>query len=233
MYTLDQVVPWGRSFNEYVRMFALNDEDFGRTILGCADGPASFNAEATQRGHRVVSCDPLYRFGKGDIEQRIAAIYEQMLDQARQNAGDFVWGQGIRDVDHLGAVRRAAMQTFLADYERGKADGRYLDAALPALPFANRSFELAISSHFLLLYSAHLDESFHQEALLEMVRVAAEVRIFPLLSLGGARSPFVDGCITRLAAEGCRVTIESVPYEFQRGGNEMMRLRVGSAFGRT
>ena len=118
MFELDQVVPWGRSFNEYVRMFALSDEDLGRTILGCGDGPASFNAGATQRGHRVVSCDPLYRFGKQDIEQRIAAIYEQVMDQARRNADDFVWGQGIRDLDELGTVRTAAMQSFLADYDR-------------------------------------------------------------------------------------------------------------------
>ena len=65
-----------------------------------------------------------------------------------------------------------------------------------------------------------------------MLRVAAEVRVFPLLSLGGARSPFVDGCAARLVAAGYRVTIETVQYEFQRGGNEMMRLHVGSAFRR-
>jgi hypothetical protein len=182
VFTLDQVVPWGRSFNEYVRMFALGDEDLGRTILGCGDGPASFNAVATQRGHRVVSCDPLYRFGKQDIERRIAAIYEQVLDQARLNANDFIWGQGIRDLDELGAVRTLAMQAFLADYDRGKHDGRYVDGALPALPFANGSFELALCSHFLFLYSAHLGEPFHHEALLEMLRVAAEVRVFPLLN---------------------------------------------------
>ena len=228
MFELDQVVPWGRSFNEYVRMFALSDEDLGRTILGCGDGPASFNAEATQLGHRVVSSDPLYRFGKEDIEQRIAAIYDLVMDQARRNADDFVWGQGIRDVDELGAVRTAAMQIFIADYDRGKRDGRYIDAALPALPFANSSFDLALCSHFLFLYSAHLDESFHQQALLEMLRVAAEVRVFPLVSLDGSRSPFVDGCVARLVAAGCRVTIETVQYEFQRGGNEMMRVRSGS-----
>jgi hypothetical protein len=32
VFELDQVVPWGRSFDEYVRMFALSDEDLGRTI---------------------------------------------------------------------------------------------------------------------------------------------------------------------------------------------------------
>lgn len=135
MFTLDQVVPWGRSFDEYRGMFALADEDLGRRIVGCADGPASFNADATRRGHLVVSCDPIYRFGKTQIEERITATYQQVLDQARRNAHEFVWGAGIRDVEELGAVRMASMRTFLADYEAGKRAGRYVAAALPALPF--------------------------------------------------------------------------------------------------
>ena len=46
---LNQIIPWGRSFQEYRRMFTLTDEDLRGSILGCADGPASFNAEATDR----------------------------------------------------------------------------------------------------------------------------------------------------------------------------------------
>jgi len=40
------IKPWGRSFEEYVRMFSLTPPDLKRKILGCGDGPASFNAEA-------------------------------------------------------------------------------------------------------------------------------------------------------------------------------------------
>jgi len=38
MFTLDQVVPWGRSFDEYVRMLALSDVDLQKTMLGFALG---------------------------------------------------------------------------------------------------------------------------------------------------------------------------------------------------
>ena len=54
MFTLEQVVPWGRSFDEYCRMFALSDDDLTLRILGCGDGPASFNAEANRRGKSSV-----------------------------------------------------------------------------------------------------------------------------------------------------------------------------------
>jgi hypothetical protein len=219
-------VPWGRSFDEYRRMFALTDDDLHRRILGCGDGPASFNSEATRRGHRVVSCDPIYRFVCSDIQERIAATYEQVLAQTRLNAHEFVWNDGIRNVDELGKVRMAAMQAFLDDFESGKRDGRYLDAELPILPFRDGAFELALCSHFLFLYSTQLGEDFHRAALHEMCRVATEVRVFPLLALGGQRSPFVERCVDALNDAGYHATIEKVRYEFQRGGNEMIRVRV-------
>ena len=55
---------------------------------------------------------------------------------------------------------------------------------LPTLPFADRSFDLALSSHFLFLYTEQFDESFHRSSIVEMCRVADEVRVFPLLALG-------------------------------------------------
>ena len=81
MFMLDQVVPWGRSFDEYQRMFALTDGDLGVRIIGCGDGPASFNAEATRRGARVVSVDPLYRWEVGQIRDRIASDRRAPLSQ--------------------------------------------------------------------------------------------------------------------------------------------------------
>ena len=60
--TLDSIVPWGRSFEEYVTMFGLTNTDLTKRILGCGDGPAGFNSELTARGGTVVSLDPIYAF---------------------------------------------------------------------------------------------------------------------------------------------------------------------------
>lgn len=223
MFTLTDVVPWGRSFDEYRSMFALSEADLAVTILGCGDGPASFNADATRAGTSVVSCDPIYRCSAGQIRERIAATYDQVLDQATRHIDDFVW-KTIRSPEELGQVRMTAMNTFIDDYVTGKADGRYVDAALPSLPFGDASFDLALCSHLLFLYSAQLGQEFHQRAIPELCRVAGEVRIFPLLALGGQRSPYVDSAVAELRDAGHTVSIERVPYEFQRGGNEMMRV---------
>jgi hypothetical protein len=224
MFTLDQVVPWGRSFDEYRRMFDLTDDELGLRIVGCGDGPASFNAEATRRGARIISCDPIYRLETAQIRERITATYDQILDQTRQNAEEFVW-DSIQSVEELGHVRMTAMQDFLEDYSPGKSQGRYVDAELPTLPFADATFDLALCSHFLFLYTTQLGEPFHQSAIREMCRVAAEVRIFPLLALGGALSPYVASTVGEFRGSGFDVSIENVPYEFQRGGNRMMLIR--------
>jgi hypothetical protein len=223
MFTLEQVVPWGRSFDEYRRMFALTDADLRLRILGCGDGPASFNSEATRRGANVISCDPIYRWDGQQLRDRIDATYLQIIDQTRQNAHEFVW-DSIRSVEELGAVRMTAMQAFLDDYSSGDGRGRYVAAELPALPFADASFDLALCSHFLFLYSSHLSEAFHRAAVLEMCRVARDVRIFPLLALGGGRSPYVDPVADGLRHLRHDVSIQEVPYEFQKGGKEMMRV---------
>ena len=224
MFTLSEVVPWGRSYDEYVRMFALTQPDLAGRILGCGDGPASFNAEATRAGVRVVSCDPIYRFSRSELRTRIDETAEEVLAQTRRNAAEFVW-TSITSVEELGTLRMSAMAAFLDDLEQGRAGGRYVEAALPGLPFGDGSFDLALCSHFLFLYTTQLGELFHQRSILELTRVAREVRIFPLLALGGAPSPLVEPNVAALRARGREVSIETVPYEFQRGGNQMLRIR--------
>ena len=119
----------------------------------------------------------------------------------------------------------AAMRVFLDDYDSGKSEGRYVDSELPRLPFTDAAFDVALCSHFLFLYSSQLGEAFHRAAVREMCRVAADVRIFPLLALGGTRSAFVDLCVQDMRDMGHEAAVETVSYEFQHGGNHMMRIR--------
>jgi hypothetical protein len=209
-------------------MFALTEGDLGGRILGCGDGPASFNAEATAQGYRVLSCDPIYDLTVAQIEQRVADCYDTVISQVRQQFDGFVW-QYFRDPDHLGACRLAAMRRFLADFDQGKREGRYVVASLPTLPFNQAQFSLAVVSHLLFLYSSTFDLEFHLAAIEELLRVAREVRIFPLLDLGRKWSVHVGPVRNHLERMGCAVEIVAVDYEFQNAadhaGNRMMRVR--------
>lgn len=221
--SLNQIVPWGRSLSEYQRMFAMSEADLAGRILGCGDGPASFNAELTAQGGSVVSIDPIYAFDREQIRQRVEETRHEIVAKVKLTPQDYLWTE-FRDPDDLGRHRLAVMETFLDDYESGKVKNRYQCQALPKLNFADNSFDLALSSHFLFLYSEQLDAAFHCAAIDELCRVAQEVRIFPILDLQCKRSAHIAKVIDHATQLGMRATIEVVPYEFQRGGREMLRI---------
>jgi len=218
---LDEIVPWGRSYAEYLGMFALAEDDLQRTILGCGDGPAAFNAVFSARGGRMVSVDPLYAFSAEAIRRRVAATCETIVREMHKHRDTYVW-ETIRTPEELGRVRMAAMEVFLADLARGTQEGRYVAASLPQLPLAAGSFDLALCSHLLFTYSDHLSTAFHLDAILEMARVAREVRVFPLLDTSGGLSPHLKPVQAALADRGYTATIRSVPYQFQVGANQML-----------
>jgi len=204
-------------------MFALSSDDLSAGVLDCGGGPASFTAEMSASGKRAVSIDPVYAFSGSEIRARFDATAGPMLAQVRATPDDWTWSYH-RDPDDLVTNRRSALEIFLADYERGLQEQRYLVGELPALPFASSSFGLALSSHLLFLYSDLLSEDFHNRSALELCRVAKEVRIFPLLTLGRQLSRFLAPVRAALSAAGWATEVVSVNYELQRGGNQMLKI---------
>ena len=220
---LENIVPWGRNLSEYVAMFLLTKDDLNGKILGCGDGPSSFNTEVDLNDGSVVSVDPLYAYSKQEIMHRIDEVAEEVMEQVVKNKDDFVW-KIISSPGMLYEMRIESMTEFLMDYNEGKEEGRYVAEELPNLSFKDDRFDLALSSHLLFLYSEHLDEDFHLKALLEMLRVAKEVRVFPLVDLKGEKSVHIEGVMKELTALGYQASIVKTGYEFQKGGDEMLKV---------
>ncbi len=222
---LSEIIPWGRSFAEYREMFELDKHEMNMKILGCGDGPASFNGEANGCGSRVVSCDPIYQFSATEIATRIEAALTIVREQLEMTKEKYIWSR-FTSVDGLCADRMHAMQTFLHDYPHGREEGRYITGSLPQLPFEDREFDLALVSHFLFLYSKQLSLEFHHAALNELLRVADEVRIYPLVTLEGEDSVFLAPVIEMLAQNpGISCEKVKVSYRFQRNAEYMLRIR--------
>lgn len=219
-FTLDQIVPWGRSLDEYTDMFALTKSDQKKRILGCGDGPASFNAELTALGGHVVSVDPIYEFSDVEIQSRVNEAAPKIMEGVENNLGDFVWDRFEAPSDLL-EKRLSAMERFLSDFEAGKGQGRYVPAKAQKLPFNDGSFDLALSSHFLLLYGEQIRFDAHLAIIRELLRVADEVRIFPLLELGNKPSRHLQPLEVGLCRLGYETRVANVEYEFQAGGNQM------------
>jgi len=218
---LKNVVPWGRSFEEYQAIFSLTEADLKKSILGCGDGPASFNAELSAQGGKVVSVDPTYHFSTEQLQNRISEVYREIMPQLYLNKDKYIW-DSIPSVEELGNIRMAAMSKFIADYDAGKKEGRYIEASLPNLKFKDKQFELALCSHFLFLYSDQMSLDEHIKALKELCRVAKEVRVYPLLALNGNVSPHLDDVIAELNKSNYSTSLNNVKYQFQKGATQML-----------
>jgi hypothetical protein len=225
----DDVTPIGemlvsaRSGREYGAMFDLDlDALAGRRVLDCPGGAAAFTADATAAGAVVTAVDPRYGDDPDELIAHAHAETRRGNDFIRQEPDRFVWTYFADVAAHL-AERTAAVDRFAAD--RRAHPERYVTGRLPDLPFTDDAFDLALSSHLLFTYDDRLDRDLHVAAIVELLRVAREVRVFPTLSMRFERSGLVDAVVAAARDAGAEVAVTRSPYEFQRGGDEILVAR--------
>lgn len=220
MPTSEEIIVTSRSFAEYCAFFGLDEESLPARILDAAAGASSFIAEVSPLVERAVAVDPAYEDRETTLARARAGLAAgtQLVDA---HSGHFVldwYGSAERRAE----MRHAALARFADDFE-GRPE-HYVGSRLPALPFETDSFDLALCSHLLFTWATHLDEAFHRAALTELLRVAREVRVFPLALQGtGAPVSFLDSLREAIERDlGASTEVVGVPYEFQRGVNQML-----------
>jgi SAM-dependent methyltransferase len=225
-FQLSSVAFFGRSLAEYVRFFPLDlDALRGRTVLDVAAGPSAFTAEATQRGIHATAVDPLYGYSPETLASHVRLDYARTLAQMRAKPEIFRL-KSFASFDEAEADRRAAAERFLADYEAGFLDNRYVGGALPRLPFADASFDLVLCAHLLFIYERLFDYDFHLAACKELVRVSkGEVRIHPVCGPDGRPYAGLARLFEDLAADRIDSQIVKVDYEFFRGSDTTLVLK--------
>jgi SAM-dependent methyltransferase len=171
-------------------------------------------------GAEAVAVDPVYGPPVEALAERCTAAIDGVVDQLRGKTDLFDWSF-YGDVDTRERYARAAAARFLADY--GHRPDRYVDAALPSLPFDDDAFDLVCSANLLFLYDDRFDAAFHEASALELARVTGdELRIAGLQSLDAERSTFVEQVIETLREAGCTVDCREVSYRFQLGPTEVL-----------
>jgi hypothetical protein len=217
---------FGRTLAEYAQFFSLDVNALkGVSVLDVAAGPSSFTAEACRRGADAVAVDPLYGCTPAALATHVQIDYRSMLAQMRAKP-HLLRFRSFGSIDEAEASRRSAAERFLADYEQHFVHNRYLGASLPQLPFLDGAFDLVLCAHLLFVYSQRFDFVFHLEACRELVRVSRnEVRIHPVVGLGGKPYAELDCLCETLAAEGIASDVVPVNYEFFAGSDSMLVLK--------
>lgn len=145
------------------------------------------------------------------------------MQQMKENTNNYVW-TSIKNLKELENVRMSAMGSFLADYEQGKIEKRYICHELPMrLAFEDNTFDIGLSSHFLLMYTV-LGYDFHIRAISEMLRVCKETRIFPIVDLDANKTELITNVIDYFKKRYI-VEVKKTKYQFQKGDNKLLIIR--------
>ena len=217
-----------RSFAEYEAMFDLDEQVLDGRVLDCCAGASSFVAEHVARGGDGLAVDPAYAWNGAALASAARNGLGGGTQIIDQHPDTFVW-DWYGTVGRREAMRREAAGAFLVDV--GHNPGRYVAAALPQLPLAGQSVDVALCSHLLFTWSEQLGHQWHLAALREMLRVVRrEIRVYPLVVQGtGAKVPFLDQVLGQLQGDGHDVELRRVPDEFQRGADSMLVARPASS----
>jgi hypothetical protein len=222
---INRIVFIGRAYEEYTKMFNLSLEDLAnKKILDCAGGACSFTAHANKLGIQSISCDVAYYHDVDDLERKGLEDIEHTMEHMEKAAQNYVW-EYFASVDALRQERSRALKDCVRDMRENPH--HYQAATLPALPFEDHHFDMTICAHLLFMYSDRLDYQFHLDSLKELIRVTkGEIRIFPLTDLYGQKYKQLSQLMDDLKEYVDFVEEVKVPYEFQKGANEMLVIKL-------
>jgi hypothetical protein len=228
-FQLDRIAFYGRTLSEYLKMFGIDDmhhlKRYNR-ILDCPSGASSFVAETNnQYGVNTVGCDPLFDKDSRLLQKQGEHDIEYVVKRVSLAPNLYNW-DFYSSIEELRNYRILALKQFISDYDVGRESKRYVKAALPRLPFDDRSFDLVLSGHFIFTYSHKFEFSFILSSVIELFRVCSrEVRIYPLqMSSLVPYEHMIELLYTLKNQYGITYDIVQVPFEFQKGSNNMLCL---------
>ncbi len=218
---LKNIVLIGRTFEEYYKMFELENLPEGEHILDVASGVSSFCAEACAKGYDVTASDRIYTSRPLEIERKCRRDLETVIEQLPDLVDLYVWNF-FKDVQALKDNREKAYKMFIEDFKTfGKK--RYIPAEYPSTDFKEKQFTVSLVSHFLFLYEDHINYDFHRKVIKELLRITSkQIRIFPIVNLKGKKSKYVDCLMHDNYFNYLKISVREVGYEFMKNGNEMM-----------
>lgn len=144
------------NLSEYQMLFNLTPSDLEKKIIDFPAGLNSFTSELFLHNQSIIACDEIYV-----DPEKLKLLAEKTFNNS------------------LSEKQKMIITQFIKDFEKGFQENRYIPKKSSTLPFNNHQFDLMLSPFFLSTDMTEPDICWNN--LVEMLRVATEVRISPLL----------------------------------------------------
>lgn len=203
METDKRISAWGLGLTELRSMFHLRAEDLSKDILMVGDEGTSFAADLREQGGKVRSLDPTYELTPNEMRQRFyknATTFERVIHRQYRSSTPERLG-------HIIDARREAWQRFMADYEQPVHAQYYLSSSYRHLPFSSQRFDISLCLIAMLVPNDEGELHEALNAMREQLRVAREVRCFPIISRQNTYSKHLIPVLSHLEGEGYQPSI--------------------------
>lgn len=212
---------WMYDFSDYQQMYDLTQHELSKSLFDFSAGISSFNAEATKQGLHVISADSLYALSENEMRAYAQRIFQNNVAHL-EAAPERLKDPTQANIDRIRQAWKKTEDSFLQDYVKGQSEKRYQVTKLPVLSYKSHQFDLALCTDYIFYHSFSTHEI--AAGVKELCRIAAEVRIFPLLDSAGKTSDELGPLMLFLQQNHFGVEVREVPYKTLRGSNAMLRI---------
>jgi len=209
---------WIYNLVDYQHIFALSDQELQKNVLDYPGGISSVNAELSALGKSIISADPFYHLGAKEMSLHAQQILDKNIQYLNEHA-DILENQNIAAAEIIKNWKNS-VELFLADYEIGKREGRYLMMSVPPQTI-NRSYELLLCADLLFNQQELLPAP---ELMASLCNLAAELRIFPLIAEKKVISGQLGPIMLDLQQRNFGVEIRAINYPLRRDATAMLRV---------
>lgn len=211
---------WIYDFADYQQIYGLTQTDCKKKILDFPGLVSSFNAEALKRDMDVISAGPMYQYAESEMRAHVDRFVSKQIQKLQNDASHL---QSPEVKDQVIAHWEKTASDFIADYANGKATGRYLPINIAEIPFREHEFDLVLCSHLLFhkALPAHISPI---DLLRKLCRIGQEVRLYPMIDRYGNIMDDLGPLMLTLQQEDYGVEVREVVYQYQKGGNAMLRI---------
>src|SRR5665811_467378 len=130
---LKKIALIGRTFEEYYRMFDLDNLSANEQILDVASGVSSFRAEASVKRYNVTASDRIYTSSPLEIEKKCRQDLDEVIKQMPGLVELYTWNF-FNDIQALRGKREKAYKLFIEDFKKYKLK-TYVPVEYPATDF--------------------------------------------------------------------------------------------------